>query len=51
MTSVRAAMDEQSTTPADAEHPTGPRRWGLFFAGIWLFYLLSPADFFAIIYI
>jgi two-component system sensor histidine kinase DesK len=31
-----------STTPADAEHPTGPRRWGLLFAGIWLFYLLSP---------
>jgi two-component system sensor histidine kinase DesK len=31
-----------STTPADAEYPTGPRRWGPLFAGIWLFYLLSP---------
>jgi two-component system sensor histidine kinase DesK len=31
-----------TTTPADADHPTGPRRWGLLFAGIWLFYLLSP---------
>ncbi|HEX3223901.1 MAG TPA: sensor histidine kinase [Nocardioides sp.] len=31
-----------SSTPGDADHPTGPRRWGLVFAGIWLFYLLSP---------
>jgi len=31
-----------TTTPADGEHPSGPRRWGLLFAGIWLFYLLSP---------
>ena len=38
MTSVSG----MSTTPADAEHRTGPRRWGLAFAGIWLFYLLSP---------
>ncbi|MGC4111560.1 MAG: sensor histidine kinase [Nocardioides sp.] len=27
--------------PIDAR-PTGPRRWGLVFAAIWLFYLLSP---------
>ncbi|HET9842451.1 MAG TPA: sensor histidine kinase [Nocardioides sp.] len=27
---------------ADLDRPTGPRRWGMFFAGIWLFYLLSP---------
>jgi two-component system, NarL family, sensor histidine kinase DesK len=26
----------------DADRATGPRRWGLLFAGIWLFYLLSP---------
>ncbi len=38
MTSVSTV----STTPADAEHPTGPRRWGLLFAAVWLFYLLSP---------
>ena len=31
-----------SSTPADADRATGPRRWGLLFAGIWLFYLLSP---------
>ncbi len=35
-------MSDRSTTPADGEHPTGSRRWGLLFAGIWLFYLLSP---------
>ena len=27
---------------ADLDRPTGPRRWGVFFAGIWLFYLFSP---------
>jgi two-component system sensor histidine kinase DesK len=31
-----------STAPFDEGRPTGPRRWGLMFAGIWLFYLLSP---------
>jgi two-component system, NarL family, sensor histidine kinase DesK len=31
-----------SSTPTDADRPTGPRRWGLMFAAIWLFYLLSP---------
>jgi two-component system, NarL family, sensor histidine kinase DesK len=36
------SVSGMSTTPADAEHRTGPRRWGLLFAGIWLFYLLSP---------
>jgi two-component system, NarL family, sensor histidine kinase DesK len=35
-------MTTMTTTPGDAEHRTGPRRWGLAFAGIWLFYLLSP---------
>jgi two-component system, NarL family, sensor histidine kinase DesK len=29
-------------SPTDASPPTGPRRWGLVFVGIWLFYLLSP---------
>src|SRR3954447_1219211 len=24
------------------EAPNGPRRWGVLFAGVWLFYLLSP---------
>jgi two-component system, NarL family, sensor histidine kinase DesK len=31
-----------STAPTDEDRPTGPRRWGLMFAAIWLFYLLSP---------
>jgi two-component system sensor histidine kinase DesK len=35
-------MVQPSTIPADADPRTGPRRWGLLFAGIWLFYLLSP---------
>ncbi len=26
----------------DLGQPVGPRRWGLVFAGIWLFYLISP---------
>jgi two-component system sensor histidine kinase DesK len=30
------------STTLDADRPTGPRRWGLAFAAIWLFYLLSP---------
>ena len=34
-------MTSMSTT-LDADRPTGPRRWGLAFAAIWLFYLLSP---------
>src|SRR5262245_37450957 len=35
-------MSTESTTPTDAGRATGPRRWGLMFAAIWLFYLLSP---------
>jgi len=35
-------MSALNITPPDADRPTGPRRWGLMFAGIWLFYLLSP---------
>jgi two-component system sensor histidine kinase DesK len=35
-------MSAPSTSPDDADRPAGPRRWGLLFAGIWLFYLLSP---------
>jgi two-component system sensor histidine kinase DesK len=31
-----------SSTSVDADRPTGPRRWGLMFAAIWLFYLASP---------
>src|SRR5262245_6059850 len=31
-----------SITPTEEDRATGPRRWGLMFAGIWLFYLLSP---------
>ena len=37
-----ASVTPMSSLPADADRPTGPRRWGLFFAAIWLFYLLSP---------
>jgi two-component system sensor histidine kinase DesK len=36
------SVSTMSTTPVDADRPTGPRRWGLMFAAIWLFYLLSP---------
>ncbi|MGA8247533.1 MAG: sensor histidine kinase [Nocardioides sp.] len=31
-----------SSNPDDAGRNVGPRRWGLMFAAIWLFYLLSP---------
>jgi two-component system, NarL family, sensor histidine kinase DesK len=31
-----------SSTLDDAGRPVGPRRWGLIFAAVWLFYLLSP---------
>ena len=37
-----ATVTAMSSTPVDADRPTGPRRWGLMFAAIWLFYLLSP---------
>jgi two-component system, NarL family, sensor histidine kinase DesK len=36
------SLTAMSTTPLDADRPPGPRRWGLMFAAIWLFYLLSP---------
>jgi two-component system, NarL family, sensor histidine kinase DesK len=36
------SLTAMSTTPVDADRPIGPRRWGLMFAAIWLFYLLSP---------
>src|SRR3954471_11055471 len=42
MASVTPVMSAISTSPGDADRPTGPRRWGLMFASIWLFYLLSP---------
>ena len=35
-------MTPMSSTLSDEERVTGPRRWGLMFAAIWLFYLLSP---------
>jgi two-component system sensor histidine kinase DesK len=35
-------MSRLSIAPVDEGRVTGPRRWGLMFAGIWLFYLLSP---------
>ena len=35
-------MTTMSSTLSDEERVTGPRRWGLMFAAIWLFYLLSP---------
>ena len=35
-------MTPMSSTLATRTGPTGPRRWGLLFAAIWLFYLLSP---------
>jgi two-component system, NarL family, sensor histidine kinase DesK len=31
-----------TTTPSDADRTDGPRRWGLWFAAVWLLYLLSP---------
>jgi two-component system, NarL family, sensor histidine kinase DesK len=31
-----------SIAPTDEDRRAGPRRWGVLFAGIWLFYLLSP---------
>jgi two-component system sensor histidine kinase DesK len=40
MTTVSAMSD----TPADADQAYGPRRWGSFFALIWLFYLLNPLE-------
>jgi two-component system sensor histidine kinase DesK len=36
------SVSGMSATPTDEDRPTGPRRWGLMFAAIWLFYLLSP---------
>jgi two-component system sensor histidine kinase DesK len=41
MTSV-TPVSTTGTSPGEAEHRSGPRRWGLMFAGIWLFYLVSP---------
>ncbi len=35
-------MSRPSIAPGDEGRVTGPRRWGLMFAAIWLFYLLSP---------
>ena len=35
-------MTATSLTSSDADRPAGPRRGGLMFAAIWLFYLLSP---------
>ena len=40
MTDVSSAL----VPGVDAGRPTGPRRWGLVFATIWLFYLLSPLE-------
>ena len=36
------SVSGMSSTPTDEDRPTGPRRVGLMFAAIWLFYLLSP---------
>ncbi|WP_163543157.1 histidine kinase [Occultella kanbiaonis] len=33
------AVDRPSTTD-----PTGPRRWGVLFAAVWLYYLLNPLE-------
>jgi two-component system sensor histidine kinase DesK len=35
-------MSRSSIAPVDEGRVTGPRRWGLMFSAIWLFYLLSP---------
>lgn len=35
------SLGVMSTTPSGADRTT-PRRWGMMFAAIWLFYLLSP---------
>ena len=34
-------MSSAQVPGADVDRPIGPRRWGLVFAGIWLFYLFS----------
>jgi two-component system sensor histidine kinase DesK len=36
------SVSDMSTSLRDGDRPAGPRRWGLMFAAIWLFYLLSP---------
>jgi len=41
VTSLRV-VSSMSGAPVDEGRVSGPRRWGLMFAGIWLFYLLSP---------
>jgi len=35
-------VSSTSSTPTDEGRTRGARRWGLMFAAIWLFYLLSP---------
>ena len=35
-------VSSTSSTPTDEGRTSGARRWGLMFAAIWLFYLLSP---------
>ena len=32
----------ENLTPTEVARATGPRRWGVMFAAIWLFYLISP---------
>ncbi len=37
-----ASVALMSTPHDDVDRSSGPRRWGVLFAGIWLFYLLTP---------
>jgi len=37
-------VTSMSTTPIDLDRPGGPRRWGMVFAVVWLFYLLNPLE-------
>ena len=41
MTTLPVVAD-MHLTPTEEARATGPRRWGVMFAAIWLFYLLSP---------
>ena len=37
-------MTPVTTTPLDDATRIGPRRWGVFFAAIWLLYLAAPME-------
>jgi two-component system sensor histidine kinase DesK len=37
-----ASVTHMSSPHDDLDRSSGPRRWGVLFAGVWLFYLLTP---------